>query len=174
MRLLKVILLLLLISSCKGNSNNDVSIVELPDGMQLLSGNYTKTFNGIHSDLRLIAYYDSTTCTNCAIKNVYAWASLINIVEKYRDKASVVLIFAPRKNDVDKVRKLLEENMIDYPVYLDTASVFRDLNNEITSFPYYCIIDRQGEVKISGSPFANTTVYKNYINVLNKELLILN
>lgn len=174
MRYLKVILLILLFFSCKSNRNNDVSIVRLPDGMQLLSGNYSKTYDGIHSKVRLIAYYDSTSCSSCAIKNLYAWANMVDIVERNRDKASIVFIFAPRKKDVNRIKMMLLDNMIDYPVYLDTAYVFRKYNNDIKNFPFYCIIDEEGLVKISGSPHENSNKFKRYVDVFNKEIVLTN
>ena len=57
----------------------NVTKIYLPDNMELLSGEYNKQFEGINSEIKLIAYYDSAHCSNCAIKNSYIWSDLVDL-----------------------------------------------------------------------------------------------
>lgn len=138
----------------------------LPDNMELLSGNYKNHYDGLNSDVRMIAYYDSTGCTNCALFNFNVWTNFINTVESHSDRASIIFIFSPRRSDLLHVKDLLDKYVVDYPVYLDTSCCFSKMNPTIHG-SFYGIINKDNKVLISGYPFESSNINKQYYKLLN-------
>lgn len=169
MKNLVTIVSLLVLVSCSSNCDN-VSSIMLPDNMKLLSGNYKKQYEGIYSEIRMIAYYDSTYCNNCAIRNFNMWARMINTMESYNDCASIVFIFAPRRSEVLKIKTMLDEYVVDYPVYLDTAFCFGNINPRIKQ-SFFGLIDKNNNIILSGYPFDSSKSYSQYIDTFNNMVI---
>lgn len=157
------IIAIFVLFSCSGNVIKVTSIM-LPDNMELLSGNYRYKYDGITSEVRMIAYYDSTICSNCVFKNFSIWTDLINTFESYNYRSAIVFIFAPRQSDIFKIKSMIEDYVVDYPVYIDTAYYFSKVNPEVQQ-QFFGMIDQDNHVILSGYPFDSSKKQKQYIKI---------
>ena len=75
----------------------------------------------------LIVYIDENSCTSCKISHLIDYTPLFEKA-KENQKFDVMIIFSPKEDDYNKVKKELILRGLEYPVYLDRNGQFIKLN----------------------------------------------
>ena len=119
--------------------------------MQLYDYNY-EGYMGLDSKCKMVISFDSLVCGTCSINRLIAYKDVIEYVEKYKTKASVIFIFAPKKEKKEEMMSLISYNPIDYPIYLDVNNSFTALN-EIPKGFFSCLLDSNNNIVLHGDPF---------------------
>lgn len=80
----------------------------------------------------LIVYIDENSCTSCKISHLIDYTPLFEKA-KENQKFDVMIIFSPKEDDYNKVKKELILRGFEYPVYLDRKREFIKLNSDAIS-----------------------------------------
>lgn len=120
------------------------------------------------NDKRLIIYHDSTKCSVCELKNAYKWQEM---VDRYkRHNTEVVMIFNPKRGDVDNFKTELKNQYLVSSVLLDTCGCFiRD--NPFISKSTLChtfLVDKQNKIVLVGDPNRNDKIKELFYQITDK------
>lgn len=160
--LLRILFAFLICLSCIAcGKSNDLYLALNAEDYELTRGEYDKHYDGINSKIRVVLYFDSTMCSTCLLKNSFMWSNLINYVEKDSLLSSVVLILSPKPSEYRKVKVLLDEYMIDYPVYLDSTSALLK-NNSFVTESFFCLLDSTSKIIWKSTPIITNKNWKAF------------
>ncbi len=119
-------------------------------------------------DYNLIVYYDSTTCTSCEIGKLNAWREVINRSMKSRNKFRIFYIFSPQQKDIQMIKRMLDYQQFDYPIYIDSNYVFSAKNESIVINRQFHVflIDKDYMIKLVGNPLNNKKLWELYESII--------
>lgn len=158
-----LLLLLCLIYACQNDFERDYSKlksskIEIPSDMSMTYEGKDTVINDIWtSDLKLIVYKDSTSCTSCFIETLPRWN---DIILKYRGRLSVIFILSPENGIENDIRLLLQVSDFKYPVILDTNKSFCRTNPQISAnrLLHVFLIDKSNRVVFIGNPLSDKEI----------------
>lgn len=115
---------------------------------------------------KVVHYLDSIGCISCKL-NLEKWKEYI----AYMDSATngtVPCVFFFHAKEKREVKISLKEDNFDYPVCMDTANEFYQLNR----FPMYPILqtfllDKDNRIVAMGDPVTNPKIKELYLNLIN-------
>lgn len=115
---------------------------------------------------KVVHYLDSIGCISCKL-NLEKWKEYI----AYMDSATngtVPCVFFFHAKEKREVKISLKEDYFDYPVCMDTANEFYQLNR----FPMYPILqtfllDKDNRIVAMGDPVTNPKIKELYLNLIN-------
>lgn len=157
MKILPVILLTIFLFSCRDSNNtlkkfNGNSFI-FPDKMLLVPEDTIIGMIVKKGNYKLIAYFDSLSCTPCLFSSSYQWAGLIDFTEYYSNRVSTYLIFTPRKSEWFYLKEfIVSENPFDYPVLLDNKGEIKKTNPWLPPGTFVCLTDSCNKVVLAGNP----------------------
>lgn len=124
---------------------------------------------------KLIDYTDVDDCTPCKMEELYGWKELWNKADSMDVPLSFYHIFAipPSQTGhlIVKARLIAEE--LEYPIYIDSSGIFRELNTELLSRTRFrtFLINQQGDVLMVGNPRKNWKIAKMLWEKVSKQAL---
>lgn len=115
---------------------------------------------------KVVHYLDSIGCISCKL-NLEKWKEYI----AYMDSATngtLPCVFFFHAKEKREVKISLKEDNFDYPVCMDTANEFYQLNR----FPMYPILqtfllDKDNRIVAMGDPVTNPKIKELYLNLIN-------
>lgn len=114
---------------------------------------------------KFIIYYDSLDCSECRVAHLIDLHPLYSLADT--SSFSIITIFSPKYDEVDKVRRelILSHNL--WPVYIDINGNFRDNNNipQDHRFHYFAI-NADNQPVFVGNPLANDKIYRVFLDVI--------
>lgn len=127
------------------------------------------TYNGIdtvmndmfESELKLIAYTDSTGCLSCRINKMNMWIPFLKYAEMYDGRLKFYFIYHPTL-DIRILRDAMMLNPIDYPVIIDEKGSFEKLNPHLPKDEIFhtFLLDENNNVILVGNPLYNKEIEK--------------
>lgn len=141
---LSLIFLFLIVSlfSCKSkNSAEDFRLETISHGRFYLKK---------HLESTVVLLFATTFCTPCKKEMLY--------IEKFNKQTGNKFVFATIISDpenIDVIKKFIQDNNISSPVLLDTSGIITSKYN-VTDFPTTFIIDSDGSVLIKKTGFDNS------------------
>ena len=136
------------------------------NGIDTLLANFTD------SELKLVVYSDSSTCSSCAIQKMFLWNSFIEDAEKYQGRLKFYFLFSPTENDLTTVNLALRTNMFDYPVFIDSAGTFAKENPHLPKNPqlHSFLLDESNKVILVGNPLNNPKIEEMFYKIVEERL----
>lgn len=166
-----------LLSCSKNNLHKDIERLMFTklninlDSMTYL-GNSKSIANLKTAQFTYIVYIDSTHCTECSLKNLNEWSSILNESNmKYKHKLSLIVIVESSNWKKENVKKYIKEDcpMRDF-VYLDDKYNFREKNKDALKNPFLneFMVDRHGKICLIGNPSRNSKLKALMLNTFEK------
>lgn len=126
-----------------------------------------------HKEWTFVSYVDSVECTPCHMSHVNQWERVQELFKKTGNGLRVVLIYCPRKQMVEDIKKNYRQSECSYVIYLDTMRRFMGNNPQIpeNSKMHTMLLDSTGHVVFVGDPTRNVKVkelLQTYINSVRK------
>ena len=117
-------------------------------------------------EYKIVHYLDSIGCISCKL-NLKKWKEYIEYMDSVTH-GKVPCIFFFHAKEKREVKISLKEESFDYPVCLDTANKFHQLNH----FPLYSILqtfllDKNNRIVAMGDPVTNPQIKELYLNLIN-------
>ena len=125
------IIAICLFYACQGNS--DLKSVKKMIGAQLyfpenltaiLNGKDTMPLNILYHNSKLVVWYDSTECSSCRIRHLFAWNDIISYANSLGNDFDVIFIFSPSYKDAENVNTALHSNQFGHTIYIDSERDF--------------------------------------------------
>ena len=134
--------------------------------MELVRGFNEKDRN--RCKLRLVVYMDSTRCSSCAIKRLRDWELLR---EDLNEEVDLVFIFAPMKEEYEKVRDALCKELTSSDVYVDKKHAFIRENPHIPSNHkmHVFLLNKKDSVILVGNPLNTYKIRRILYDVFEKD-----
>ena len=115
---------------------------------------------------KVVHYLDSIGCISCKL-NLEKWKEYIAYMDSVTN-GTVPCVFFFHAKEKREVKISLKEKSFDYPVCLDTANEFYQLNR----FPMYPILqtfllDKDNRIVAMGDPVTNPKIKELYLNLIN-------
>ncbi len=89
------------------------------------------------------------------------WNMLITEIRDNKElKDSISFVFCLFPKDLEDIIFILDCDLPDYPVYIDTNNKIGELN-KFTSDMYF-LLDKENKVVLSGSPISSTDIFDLY------------
>ena len=151
----------------QSNYSLNVNSIVFPTDMHLYDYDYDN-FKGLDSKCKLVISFDSLVCGTCSINRLIAYKDIVEYIESYKTKASVIFIFSPKIEQKEEMISMISFNPIDYPIYLDVNNSFSSLNKIPKGF-FACLLDSNNNIVFHGDPFEknNKSHYFDSIKVLS-------
>lgn len=104
-----------------------------------------------------VNYYDSLQCTQCEMKKLALWNSIIRRSSERGIRIKYFFIFSPSLNDTITLKRVFKESRFMYPIYLDTLGIVKGRNPFITKDIkcHHFVIDKTGVIVYVGNPVIN-------------------
>lgn len=135
------------------------SQIDFPLDSMLYMGDSTTDFH--REKYMYVVYTDTSSCSECAIKNFSDWADLDLQSCLERQKLSYMFIVAPprnlRKRIIDKIR---QDCLFRSFVFVDTSGCFERQNPSLLrrEMMHSFLVDDSSRVKLVGNPTINNKV----------------
>lgn len=116
----------------------------------------------------LIVYIDENSCTSCKISHLTDYTPLFEKA-KENQKFDVMIIFSPKEDNYNKVKKELILRGLEYPVYLDRNGQFIKLNeNAIPKDSRFnaFLMDTDGRPVYVGDPTQSGKLWEIFLQTL--------
>lgn len=170
------LLMLLILPSCKQTQSEKLEkllrewtgkeIVFPNNPSFTIYGEQEADFKIPNDGYKVVHYLDSIGCISCKL-NLEKWKEYI----AYMDSATngtVPCVFFFHAKEKREVKISLKEDNFDYPVCMDTANEFYQLNR----FPMYPILqtfllDKDNRIVAMGDPVTNPKIKELYLNLIN-------
>ena len=115
---------------------------------------------------KVVHYLDSIGCISCKL-NLEKWKEYIAFMDSATN-GTVPCVFFFHAKEKREVKISLKEDNFDYPVCMDTANEFYQLNR----FPMYPILqtfllDKDNRIVAMGDPVTNPKIKELYLNLIN-------
>ena len=128
---------------------NELDQVIIPDDL-FLSTQYSDSYQELmQSKFKILVYIDSTACGNCWAKSIVDWYDIVNYVESKESLVSLLIIFAPKRNEIKLWKDLSEYDPLNYPIFIDTGYSMA-INNDFSSTKgsFMGLLNEQGKVLV--------------------------
>lgn len=122
--------------------------------------------------LKLVIFTDSTACTPCAMKQMYHWDPFIEKAYKSNHMLQLMFVISPKKNEIDMLNKSLKIAIYDYPIYIDTLSVFERMNPHLPKNKalHTFLLDENNNVILVGNPLHNKRIEEMFYKIVEEKL----
>jgi len=124
----------------------------------------------METPIKLIIWHDSLACTSCEMSKMYEWKYITAYADSLSQWLSIIFLFTPKKNDLDRVNIALKFGKFDYPIFIDQNSAFvkqnpkLPKNRQLHSF----LLDKNNRVVMVGNPLYNPTLWELYKRTIQK------
>lgn len=158
--------------SCKRNRLSDEMIkkwigkeLKYDDAIFTIMGKDTINFNLDDFDYKILTYVDSKGCTACQMK-IEEWKEYMNMVDSlWSGKVGFIFYYAPES--FRTVAFVLQEHNFDYPVIIDTVSVFRRRNSIPNNYMLQTfLLDKENRIVAVGNPVINIKIETLYNQII--------
>lgn len=174
-----VFVLFFYLSGCRNQIKNEIKQMQ-SQRFNIDTKQMIQTVNGkdtiIHFKkdhiLKLVIFTDSTSCTSCAMKQMYHWDPFIDKAYKSNHMLQLMFVFSPKKNEIDLLNKSLKIAIYDYPIYIDTLSVFEKMNPHLPKNKalHTFLLDEHNQVILVGSPLYNKKIEEMFYKIVEEKL----
>ena len=123
-------------------------------------------------DYAYIVYFDSLSCSDCAINHLSDWTDLTLTKHLNDNDISLLFIISPPKKKIKKIiDKLCKNTLMNDQIYVDTMSVFARTNPNIpsNSILHTFLINEQGKVLLIGSPLHNNKIMDLSLEIIKSK-----
>ncbi len=148
--------------------------VSIPQNLQPVYQGQDTLFNLNENALtRLIIYYDSVGCASCRVNRLATWDGIVLLSKAYRGNFEPIFIFAPGKAKIKDLKIALEGSFFEYPVWIDTASLFLKQNPFIPADDdrfHTFLLDKSNRVVLVGDPVSNEKLHDICLSTI-KEII---
>lgn len=113
---------------------------------------------------KIIVYYDSIECSSCLLNQMFEWSDMITYCETLPRPVPVYFILNPRKSDIYTLLKILKIQAFDYPVWIDTAGIFKKLNHLVLkdNSRDCFLLNSKNEITVTGVPNKSIEKMRQY------------
>jgi hypothetical protein len=151
-----------LFSSCNKNKNLQLSIEALT-GQQVV---LPDSVSAVDTQNKLVIWFDSLECASCRSSRLFIWDDdpAVQYAKGLKDKFGVILIFSPKKEDVNLLIITLKKFNLSFPVIIDEAGDFSRLNPHIPADKrlHAFLLDKDNRVVLVGNPLGNAPLWELY------------
>lgn len=120
------------------------------------------------SKYKYIIFFDSLSCSSCAIKQLPRWLNIVNYAADNPERLSLYFIFESKHEFVDFNRESLLLSDIYYPLFLDTSTFYRKANPEIVDQKVnYLMVDSLNKIVFIGDVLRNKRLFREFNEILN-------
>ncbi len=127
-----MIVMFFLIESCNFCKETDL-FVTFPESMDVFCIKDSIQLSSIDSNKRLkyklLVFYDSIGCFDCKLKEMTAWANMLDYYDRMHANCKIIFILSPSAQDYKSVYNYLSNYCFDYPIYLDSSNSFSNNNS---------------------------------------------
>ena len=171
------VLPLLIFCSCA--NNRLVKDVERFMGQQIaISTGLNAVWNGRDTVLtgftevpiKMVIWFNALDCTSCRASRMYEWDDIVVYADSLSQWFSIVYLFTPQEEDLDKVYAALKADKFDYPVFIDQNANFVKQNPQLPKNRklHNFLLDKNNKVVLVGSPLHNPALWMLYKNTIKK------
>lgn len=124
------------------------------------------------SRYQLVVFTDSTECTPCFISRISDWKEVTE--ELFFDSCrsiKMLFIYSPSQSNIQKIKQVVKDTEIDWPIYIDTAYVFLQENKHVPvnrQFHTFLLNDKD-EVLCVGNPLYNEKIRNIYKSIIREK-----
>jgi hypothetical protein len=121
------------------------------------------------TNIKVITYYDSLSCTPCNISNLVEWKDIIIYMEK--NQSLPVFIFTLSKSSQAEIYELLRNMQeLEYCILTDERGSFADRNSHLPKDKRFhtFLLDKNNKVILAGNPVYNAKLWDLYKKTINK------
>lgn len=169
-----LILTLLLSTNCTSNKVRIRSVLEkfeqthvtIPEDMTMICNGKILPPNVKDSVPSLVVYVSEDECSDCRVSHLWDYSELFEWSEKSK-LFQVILIFAPKQEEVDYIVEHIQSLGFVYPIYIDSYSVFAENAIPKESFTHTFLLDKHGYPVLVGDPIGNEQLMDLYKSVIN-------
>ena len=135
-----------------------------PDWDVVWQGNNTVLKGVQEIPVKLVIWYDSLVCSSCQLSRMYEWNNIVTYADSLASWFSIIYLFTPKIDDIDRVNVVLKTNNFDYPLFIDRNSSFikqnpnLPKNRRLHSF----LLDKNNRVVLLGNPLYNPALWALY------------
>lgn len=119
---------------------------------------------------KLIVYIDSTECSTCRISRLQEYNDIF--YRSLRDRNfKILVIFAPKKSEIQTVKMLMEYYAFPHSVYIDENNEFYNQNKAIIpedKILHTFLVDKNNNVVLAGDPINNDQLTNLYFKEINQ------
>lgn len=158
--------LLGLLFSCSLNNKRweNKEILFPKDIVFTYAGKDSTEFDFNKTKWKFFIYADTTNCMGCKLY-LDRWNMLIAETKENKElKDSVSFIFCLFPKDLEEIKFILDCDLPDYPVCIDTNNKIGKLNK--FSSDMYFLLDKENKVVLSGNPISSTDISDLYFQKL--------
>lgn len=164
---------LLSLFACGNGSNHNKKIlsewigkkIEFPTGIKCIAKGHDTAYIQTTAPYKILVYVDSTGCTDCKAQ-LLEWKDLIEEVDSTVNmKLDFLFYFQPKEKK--DLLFLLERNMFEYPVYVDSKGTLNSIN-KFPKDPLFrtLLLDSNDYVLAIGNPIINQSIWKLYKKII--------
>ncbi len=119
---------------------------------------------------KLIFFHDSTTCSKCAITNLYLWIDQLDSLSNAFIPTIPILLFSPSKEDTRSALYFAKHSNMNKYIYVDTCQYFIRNNPHLThnKLSHTFLLDNKDSVVLVGNPLSNSKIRKLLENIINQ------
>lgn len=124
----------------------------------------------IKPEYTYVDYIDSTKCTECAIKHLPEWISIMESVSQKGINMRFAFIIAPPKNLINDVDSILTmEPELNDCIYLDYRGIMEKRNPHLpkSKMLHTFLLDKEGDVLLVGNPIGNQKIRDLMYKIIN-------
>lgn len=167
--LITISILILIFNSCKKSTYSDHLnfIAEKFIGKSIIiPDNMCASFSMLNfKNFTIITYIDSSECTSCSLECIKRF-SLYDFDQLYTEHLLVV-----RSVDEIKIKEILNNLFIDYPVIYDRNGEFKKLNKFLSESIFKTfVIDKCKSIVWLGSPIETNKTWKLFNKMINNSI----
>ncbi len=166
--------------SCYNRKNIEAEIAEFTNSKVIFEPQKMVTqihgkdtvYNYRNDKLKLIVFFDKETCTSCVIDGLYDWNDFIADFKKNERYLKVFFIFAPPPNEMRNISISFKNSIIDYPIFIDTAGIFKKRNLHLPKEKvlHTFLLNKNNEVILIGNPLYNKKINQMFKEIVEEKL----
>lgn len=179
-KIIITILIIILNSSCNNIKaiSNDIEklkskaiVIPKDHKMMIFNNDSTNTLT-YNEQLKLVIYYNSESCSSCALKKLYLWKDYIQLAKSHKGLLQNYFIFNPKHSDLNSLKLYLLSSSIDCPVIVDTLGEFEKLNTHLpdNQMMHTFLLDQDNKVILVGNPIMSSRIEKLLTKEINDRL----
>ena len=145
--------------------------ITLPTDMNTTwQGRDTVLTGYLEAPIKLIAWYDSLGCASCRVGKMSDWDNIVAYADSLSQWFSVIFLFTPKEEHLQRMKLALQTDKFDYPVFIDRHATFIKQNPNIPKHPqlHSFLLDKNNKVVIVGSPLYNPGLWGLYKRTIQK------
>lgn len=132
---------------------------------------YSPCGNPRHPLFRVVSFIDSTTCSPCAMENLFGWCEFIDSLDSYKGRIGIYFIFETSRSSIPDAMEAAENiaKEIGAPIYLDTLHIFKKTNQlPLTDETRIFVLDKDCRICLVGDVLYNKELAKLFWKKVNE------